>query len=294
MTPIAHGVDFTQFYHANVLVQATVQAHRKAFAGAPLSVKSVIRGEATWRVAGHSFSVDRTSCLIIERQTPFEMEVAAGTRTGTFVVFFADGFAADVATVRMRALERLLDDPSDRTTEAFPIAHRLWPRDSAVPSALNELRAIDRADTPRLDAQLRSVLDAFADLAAQVRSERDRIQAAKASTRAELHARVLRGREVLEDRLAEAFDLDEVAAEACLSPHHFHRTFSVAFGEAPHRYVTRRRMDRARRLLAETDAPVADICVAVGYDSLPSFTSRFRRIVGVPPAAYRAQFRKDG
>jgi len=293
LTPIVHGVDFTQFYHANVLVQATVQAHRKAFIGAPLSVKSVIRGEATWRVAGHRFSVDRTSCLIIERQVPFELEVAAGTPAGTFAVFFADGFAADVATVRMRSLERLLDDPSDRTTEAFPIAHRLWPRESAVPLALHGLRAIDRADTPRLDAQLRSVLDAFADLAAQVRSERDRIQAAKASTRTELHARVLRGRAVLEDRLTEVFDLDEAAAEACLSPHHFHRTFSAAFSEAPYSYVTRRRMDRARRLLAETEVPVVDICAAVGYGSLPSFTSRFHRVVGVPPAAYRAQLRKD-
>ncbi len=153
MTPIVHGVDFAKFYHANVLVQASVQAHRKSFAGAPLSVKSVVRGEATWRVAGRSFTVDRTSCLIVERDTPFELEVAAGTPAGTFAVFFADGFASDVATVRMRSLERLLDDPSDRTADAFPIAHRLWPRDTAVPSALHKLRAIDAADTPRLDAQ---------------------------------------------------------------------------------------------------------------------------------------------
>lgn len=291
MTPIVHGVDFAQFYRANVLVQASVQAHRKAFAGAPLSVKSVIRGEATWRVAGRSFTVDRTSCLIIERDTPFELDVAAGTPAGTFSVFFADGFAADIATVRMRSLERLLDDPSERTTDAFPIAHRLWPRDTAMPSALRRLRAIDSADTPRLDTQLRGVLDAFADLAAQVRSEQERIQAAKAVTRTELHARVLRGRAVLEDRVTDAFDLDVAAAEACLSPHHFHRTFAAAFGEAPYSYVTRRRIDRAQRLLAETDAPVADVCAAVGYDSLPSFTSRFRRIVGVPPAAYRAQVR---
>jgi AraC-like DNA-binding protein len=291
MTPIVHGVDFAQFYHANVLVQARVQAHRKSFGGAPLSVKSVLRGEATWRVAGRSFTVDRTTCLIIEPDTPFELEVAADTPAGTFAVFFADAFASDVATVRMRSLERLLDDPAGRTNDAFPIAHRLWPRDTAVPAALRRLRAIDSADTPRLDAQLRGVLDAFADLAAQVRSERDRIQAAKAATRAELHARVLRGREVLEDQLTQSFDLDAVAAEACLSPHHFHRTFSAAFGEAPYSYVSRRRIDRAQRLLAETDAPVADVCAAVGYESLPSFTSRFRRIVGMPPAAYRKKIR---
>jgi AraC-like DNA-binding protein len=292
--PIVHGVDFERFYHANVLVSASVRAHRKAFAGAPLSVKSVLRGEASWHVGGRCFKVDRTSTLIVERQVPFELEVAADAPALTFAVFFADRLAADVTTVRTRPIERLLDDPSDLAAESFPIVDRLWAHDTAVPQAMRKLRAINPADTPQLDAQLRNVLDAFADLVAQVRSERERIQAARAATRAELHQRVLRGRAVLEDCFAEPFDLDAVAAEACLSPHHFHRTFGAAFGEAPYRYVARRRIERARRLLEETDLSVVDVCTSVGYESLPSFTSRFRRLVGVTPAAYREQLRNAG
>lgn len=293
MTPIVYGPRFDQLFHANVLLSARARAHTvKSFPG-PLSVKSVVSGEAVWRVGKLQFTVDRTSCLIVAHGEPYDMTIRSDEPVETFVVFFADAMAADVTTVRMHALTRLLDDPAARSAEEFPITRRLWNGDSSLPQALHRLRMGDTTDLASADAGLRDILDAFADLAATVKSERERIQAASASTRAELHRRVLKGRAVLDDTVAEAFDLDAVASEACLSPHHFHRTFSAALGEAPYAYVARRRIERARRLLEESDMPVADVCAAVGYESLASFTTRFRKLVGQPPAAYRAQFRKE-
>jgi AraC family transcriptional regulator len=291
MTSIVHGPRFDQLFRANVLLSARARGHTvKAFPG-PLSVKSVVSGEAVWRVAGQNYTVDRTGCLIVARGEPYDMTLRSDVPVETFVVFFADAMAADVATVRMHPLTRLLDDPSSRSTEEFPITRRLWAEETALPHALRRLRGV--ADDASADARLRDILDAFVDLAATVRSERDRIQAAGAATRAELHRRVLKGRALLDDTLERSFDLDSAAAEACLSPHHFHRTFSAALGEAPYAYVARRRIERARRMLEESDMPVADICAAVGYESLASFTTRFRRKVGTTPAAYRTKFRKE-
>jgi AraC family transcriptional regulator len=291
MTSIVHGPQFDQLFRANVLLSARARGHNvKAFPG-PLSVKSVVSGEAVWRVGGQNYTVDKTACLIVARGEPYDMTLRSDVPVETFVVFFADAMAADVATVRMHPLARLLDDPSDHAIEEFPITRRLWTEDTALPHALRRLRGV--ADDASADARLRDILDAFADLASTVRSEQERIQAAGAATRAELHRRVLKGRAVLDDTIERSFDLDGVAAEACLSPHHFHRTFSAALGEAPYAYVTRRRIERAKRMLEESDLPVADICAAVGYESLASFTTRFRRRVGAPPAAYRAQFRKE-
>jgi AraC-like DNA-binding protein len=71
--------------------------------------------------------------------------------------------------------------------------------------------------------------------------------------------------------------------EACLSPHHFHRSFRAILGQSPFAYVARRRIERAQTLLALTEDPVADICAAVGYESLPAFTTRFGRQTGEPP-----------
>jgi AraC family transcriptional regulator len=76
---------------------------------------------------------------------------------------------------------------------------------------------------------------------------------------------------------------------AHLSPNHLLRTFRQVFGQSPHQYLTNLRLEHARQLLTTTDQPVGDICVAVGFTSLASFTRLFRRRYGRPPAAYRRQ-----
>lgn len=87
---------------------------------------------------------------------------------------------------------------------------------------------------------------------------------------------------------AEPLDIEALASIACCSPAHFIRTFSATFGETPHRYLQRRRVERAMALLRSTELPVQDVCVAVGWSSLATFTRTFREIVGITPARFRA------
>src|SRR6187399_3297421 len=86
---------------------------------------------------------------------------------------------------------------------------------------------------------------------------------------------------------AEPLDVAAVAAVAHLSEAHFARCFRDTFGETPHRYLQRRRVERAMWLLRETDRSVTDICLDVGFNSLGTFSRTFRDIVGVPPVSYR-------
>jgi AraC family transcriptional regulator len=78
---------------------------------------------------------------------------------------------------------------------------------------------------------------------------------------------------------------------AGLSPNHLLRMFKQAFGQTPHQYLTARRLERARHLLAHTDQPVTEICLSVGFASLGAFSWLFHRRVGVSPAEYRRQTR---
>ena len=80
-----------------------------------------------------------------------------------------------------------------------------------------------------------------------------------------------------------------MAAAACLSRAHFIRSFRDAFGETPHRYLQRRRIERAMELLRNTDTPVTEICLAVGFTSLGTFSRTFRDVLGASPRAYRRQ-----
>ncbi len=86
---------------------------------------------------------------------------------------------------------------------------------------------------------------------------------------------------------AEPLDVRAVAAVACCSEAHFSRSFRACFGETPHRYLQRRRVERSMFLLRETDRSVTDICFDVGFTSLGTFSRTFREIVGETPSDYR-------
>src|SRR5256712_10369714 len=86
---------------------------------------------------------------------------------------------------------------------------------------------------------------------------------------------------------AEPLDVRAVAAVGHLSEAHFIRSFRGTFGETPHRYLQRRRVERSMWLLRETERSVTDVCLDVGFISLGTFSRTFREIVGQSPVGYR-------
>ena len=93
----------------------------------------------------------------------------------------------------------------------------------------------------------------------------------------------------IERNLAGDLTLATLAGVAGLSPSHFARRFKAALGEAPHRYVLARRVNAAKRLLLETEMPLAEIAVETGFSSQAHLTGIFGRAVGMPPGAYRTR-----
>jgi AraC-like DNA-binding protein len=104
---------------------------------------------------------------------------------------------------------------------------------------------------------------------------------------APLARHLLRARDLVDSRYAEPLDLEALARTAHVSPRHFSRSFRRTFGETPYQYLLTRRIERARHLLRTTGLRVAEICLAVGFTSVGSFTTTFRRHVGVSPTTYR-------
>ncbi len=102
--------------------------------------------------------------------------------------------------------------------------------------------------------------------------------------------RLVRARDLVHDCASEPLTLEALADAAGLSPAFFLRRFSAAFGTTPHRYLTEVRLERARRLLARGRA-VTDVCFDVGYHSVGSFSTLFRRHLGLSPRAWQRQVR---
>ncbi len=100
---------------------------------------------------------------------------------------------------------------------------------------------------------------------------------------------MLRARDAMDRAYAQPLNVAALAGIASVSQAHFIRTFRATFGETPHRYLQRRRVERAMYLLRATGRSVTEICLDVGSSSLGTFSRSFRDIVGEAPTAYRAR-----
>jgi transcriptional regulator GlxA family with amidase domain len=110
----------------------------------------------------------------------------------------------------------------------------------------------------------------------------------------ERNRRMLRARDAMDRAFAQPLDVPALARIAHSSPAHFSRQFRAVFGETPHRYLQRRRVERAMELLRETDRSVTEICFDTGFNSLGTFSRTFSEIVGESPSGYRARFADGG
>ena len=86
---------------------------------------------------------------------------------------------------------------------------------------------------------------------------------------------------------AQPLDVEALARGVHMSAGHLSREFRRVYGESPYSYLMTRRIERAMTLLRRGDLSVTDVCFAVGFSSLGTFSTRFSELVGVPPSVYR-------
>jgi AraC-like DNA-binding protein len=103
-----------------------------------------------------------------------------------------------------------------------------------------------------------------------------------------LYRRIVQAKLYMDSHYHEAIDLHAIADQAYFSRYHFIRLFSKIYGKTPHQYLTVVRIEKAK-LLLKTDIPVQQVCFAVGFDSIGSFTSLFKRHTSASPAQYRTR-----
>ncbi|HLK63036.1 MAG TPA: AraC family transcriptional regulator [Bryobacteraceae bacterium] len=264
----------------NAVLRARSRVHVvKDFAG-PLSIKSVVAGTVAWRSGGRDLVVDRDSFLVLRDGEPYSMNIDSQTPVATLCVFFRRGFAESAGASMAQAG---IEVEGGRA----PAIGHLHARDERI---LPRMRAIAEAPDMGalwLDEQYLLLAHDLLLLDRELCRRIAQMPARRPSTREELFRRVRRGQEYLHAHSMSDLSLAEIAGESCLSPYHFHRAFTRAFGKTPHDYRNALRLAHARRLLESTGLTVTEVCGAVGFQSLPSFSTLFRQQFGMPPTGVR-------
>jgi AraC family transcriptional regulator len=246
----------------------------------PLSIKSVTSGTVAWKTGGREMLVDRDSFLVLNHGEPYSMHIDSRQPVTTLCVFFEPGFVESVCG-------SLAQPDLESETAPANFLPRLRMADARILPRMQTIANTQLADRLWLDQQFLALAADLAMLQSEVARRVRLMPAHRAATREELFRRVRRGQEFLHAVAETDIDLAAISRQACLSPYHFHRTFTQAFGQTPHQYLTTLRLARARRLLETTRLTVTEVAAAVGFESPASFSTLFRRTVGVPPSALR-------
>ena len=256
----------------------------------PLSLKSVFRGEEIHQVSGVRYAVDKSSVLLLNHGRPYSSHIRSGEEVETFSIFFERSFAAKTLRCLTETEDRLLDDPTVCGSQPVEFFETMYPRSPGLATLLIEMRdqtELNRHEPIWLEERLHQVLAQLLLDHLDLVARSEALTAVRATTRIEQYRRLLTARDFIEGNLGGAIDLPKISAASCLSSFHLLRLFKEAFEETPHQYLTRRRLERARDLLAGTALPVWEIGQRVGYESLSSFSRLVSKRYGTSPRGLR-------
>lgn len=104
---------------------------------------------------------------------------------------------------------------------------------------------------------------------------------------ADIYERVVTAKVYIDDNFDENIALADISSKACLSPYHFHRVFTTIYRKTPHQYLTFKRLEKAKQLLEKEGLSITEVCNSVGFESLGSFSTLFKKESGYAPQYYR-------
>lgn len=110
----------------------------------------------------------------------------------------------------------------------------------------------------------------------------------KAYPKVYLYQRIVQAKCFIDRNFDAPIALNQLANEACFSKFHFIRVFKKIYGKSPYQYLMHVRIEHARQML-KSGLPVAQVCFAIGFESISSFSGLFRKIAGISPAAFQQQ-----
>ena len=278
----------------NVIVQRETAQLELSDAETRLSIRSAFGGQSHFMVDRQRFVIHDGRYLVFNLGQRASSFIQSVTPVETFNVTFQPEFVSDVFRSLTEDTSLLLDEPQGKCRQPLSLMVQTYPHDALVSPVLFNLRKrLDTGEVPQewLAEQFHLLLERLLQVQAQVSREIEAVPAIRHATRMEIYQRLALARDFLESSLNESITLTDYARVACLSPHHFLRLFKQVYGETPHQYLTRLRLERALSLLRKTRLSVTEICFLVGFESLGSFSSLFKKIYGAAPSALREESR---
>jgi AraC family transcriptional regulator len=266
------------------------QSNRFRWTGAGnLSVKATFDGHAMVEAGGGLHRLEPDRYLVLNQGREYTYCIENDRPTDVFSVFFDPEMTASAIRSYLLKADRQLDDPFGKVHPEIEFFERVYGDDNVAEhlrSMREELPAFHN-DTLWLQENLHHLLEFLLSKYEETWKEVESVQAVRAVTKEELYRRLYKARDFAYATLDQPVSLDDLAYVACLSTNYFLRSFKALFKQTPHQFIIEKRLQRAQHLLRESDQSVSEICLAVGFQSLGSFSWLFKKRIGLSPEAFR-------
>jgi AraC family transcriptional regulator len=272
------------------IVLARARHAECAPAARPLMLAAARGGRESYTLDRRRISVDDDNFLVLNAGRVQATAIHSETDVECFKIFFRAGMAEEALAALMMPADRLLDREPPWAACGFEFCESLRPHDRLVSPVWRYIR--QRAltgddDVTWFDEQLSYLLERLLLAHREVARKVAAIPCARSGTRKEIYRRVSLAVDYIESCYEQPIELETLAQVACLSKFHFLRAFRSLHGVTPQLYLQRKRAGVAKRMLATTDLPTAEIALRVGYASRTSLTKQVRQWTGSAPSEIR-------
>lgn len=279
-----------QFRSSNVIINDSRKYVYFPLHWTTYSMKYAFGGTERYVLGDMKYSVGENTYLLLNEDTMYESLIDSESTVESFTLNFTKEFLNDVFYSISNRDEHLLDNPVRANNAGVNFYEKLYPVNPQMLNFLKGLRETVRSnskDSQLLDESFHFILEFLFCEHVNTIMQIKMLNEKKPSTKEEIFRRLNLAKDYMHSNYHEKIELNSLGKVSNLAPHYLLRKFKKHFGITPHRYLTLRRLEKAKDLLLNTDMPVTEICCDVGFESLSSFCALFKKHYKLPPEKYK-------
>lgn len=273
--------------YSETLQQAYYPEHESNF-----SIKTVFSGTRTFNIGQRALALYPESFLVIKKGTTYSSKIDSSVPVNNLSISFSPSFLNDFNRMQNSNHTVLLDEPfEDGDFQDFSFMETIFPFSGDMKYNILHLKNHLEQDAPDdllINEYLHHCLiNYYKVYNKEVVDKSEKLIFLNSSTKVEILKRLTLAKEYIIANFNKNIELEDIARHACLSVNHLLRTFKQAYGQSPHQYLIKTRIDRSKSLLRNTNYTINEIVEIIGFECPSSFIRLFKSINKLTPGKYR-------
>ncbi|WP_053368524.1 helix-turn-helix domain-containing protein [Bacillus sp. FJAT-27245] len=253
-----------------------------------LSIKTFSNGKALYKTNKGFFAVEENRYLLLN-EGEYTISIDQQEEVESFCIFFKDGFAGEVLRGMSASSYALLSDPF-KESDSVGFFEKTYTATSSLSTQLSAFKvnlAILKEDPLGQEEQFHGLMQSLLYSQMETLKEIESLNAVRSSTREELYRRISIAHDYIRSFYDTAIKLDDIARISCMSANHLLRTYTQLYGKSPFQHISELRVEKAKRLLKNSDLTMTEITFELGFTNPVSFSKMFKQHEGLSPNQFR-------